>query len=75
MDTGSLGTLDKSELIALIKALSEQNTALAARVAALEAKLNIAPKTPDNSSLPPSTGQKANRPETAKTPRKGRQAC
>ena len=55
MDTGSLGTLDKSELIALI-------VALAARVAALEAKLNIAPKTPDISSLPPSTGQKANRP-------------
>ena len=72
MDTGSLGTLDKSELIALIVALSEQNAALAARVAALEAKLNIAPKTPDNSSLPSSTGQKANRPETAKTPRKGR---
>ena len=72
MDTGSLGTLDKSELIALIVALSEQNTALAARVATLEAKLNIAPKTPDNSSLPPSTGQKANRPETVKTPRKGR---
>ena len=72
MGTGSLGTLDKSELIALIVALSEQNTALLARVAALEAKLNIPPKTPDNSSLPPSTGQKSNRPETAKTPRKGR---
>ena len=71
MDTGSLGTLDKSELIALIVALSDQNAALAARVAALEAKLNIAPKTPDNSSLPASTGQKASRPETAKTPPSG----
>ena len=44
MDSGSLGTFDKSELIALIVALSEQNTALVARVAALEAKLNIPPK-------------------------------
>ena len=72
MDTGSLGTLDKSELIALIVALSEQNTALNARVAALEAKLNIPHKTPDNSSAPPSSGQKANRPDTPKPPRKGR---
>ena len=72
MDTGSLGTLDKTELIALIVALSEQNAALVTRVAALEARLNIPPKTPDNSSLPPSTGQKSSRPETAKTPRKGR---
>ncbi len=72
MDTGALGTLDKSELIALIVALSEQNTALLARVAALEARLNIPPKTPDNSSLPPSSGQKANRTDSAKTPRKGR---
>ena len=72
MDTGSLGKLDKSELIALIVALSEQNTALVARVAALEAKLRIPPKTPDNSSLPPSTGQKSNRPEPGKTQRKGR---
>ena len=72
MDTGALGTLDKSELIALIVAQSEQITALLARVAALEARLNIPPKTPDNSSLPPSTGQKSNRPETGKTQRKGR---
>ena len=31
--------------------------ALAARVAELEAKLGLPPKTPDNSSLPPSKGQ------------------
>jgi len=72
MDRESLGKLDKSELITLILALVEQNAALTARVAALEAKLNIPPKTPDNSSLPPSTGQKANRPETHGKPRKGR---
>ncbi|MCH9051633.1 MAG: hypothetical protein IIA72_11210, partial [Proteobacteria bacterium] len=41
--------------------------ALTARVAELEAKLNEPPKTPDNSSLPPSHGYKANRP-----PRRGR---
>jgi transposase len=72
MDRESLEKLDKSELIALIVALSEQNAALSARVAALEARLNIPPKTPDNSSLPPSAGQKANRPEAPKPPRKGR---
>jgi transposase len=65
MDPDSLGKLDKSELITLILALN-------ARVAALEAKLNIPPKTPDNSSLPPSAGQKANRPDGPKPPRKGR---
>ena len=35
--------------------------ALTARVAELEAKLNEPPKTPDNSSLPPSHGHKANK--------------
>jgi len=79
MSPESLGQLDKSELIALILAQAEQNriliaqnTALTARIAALEAKLNIPPKTPDNSSLPPSTGQKSNRTESPKKPRLGR---
>ena len=72
MDRDSRGKLDKSELISLILTLVEQNSALAARVAALEAKLNIPPKTPDNSSLPPSTGQKTNRLDTPKPPRRGR---
>ena len=39
---------------------------LAARVAELEAKLGGPPKTPDNSSLPPSQGEKPNRPGKAK---------
>ncbi|MCA1696461.1 MAG: transposase, partial [Actinobacteria bacterium] len=38
----------------------------------LEAKLATPPKTPDNSSLPPSQGQKANCPDRPKTPRRGR---
>ena len=43
-----------------------------ARVAELEAKLNLPPETPSNSSLPPSKGQKADQPEKAKKLRKGR---
>jgi transposase len=39
---------------ALIRALWAQVQALTARVAELEAKLGVPPKTPDNSSLPPS---------------------
>lgn len=65
MDASSLNRLDKSELITLVLALD-------ARVAALEAKLGQPPKTPDNSSLPPSRGQKANRAERRKLKRKGR---
>jgi len=41
-----------------------QVQALAARVAELEAKLGTPPKTPDNSSLPPSQGKKPNRAAT-----------
>ena len=72
MDADSLSQLDKTELIALVLALVEQNATLVARVAALEARLATPPKTPSNSSLPPSTGQKANRPERPKRQRKGR---
>lgn len=75
----SLDRLSKDELIALvlaqaeqIRVLTEQNAALQARVAALEARLNIPPKTPDNSSLPPSKGAKPNRAERRRQKRKGR---
>ena len=68
-----LSRLTHEEKDALIRALWAQVQALTARVAALEAKLGMPPKTPDNSSLPPSKGQKANRPDKAKRegPRKG----
>lgn len=46
---------------ALIAALLEQNALLAARVAELEARLGLPPKGPDNSSVPPSRGQKGSR--------------
>ena len=43
---------------ALIAALMAQVATLTAKVAELEAKLDLPPKTPDNSSVPPSKGQK-----------------
>jgi transposase len=72
MTPEALDSLSRQELIALVWALMEQNEALAARVAVLEARLSAPPKTPGNSSLPPSKGQKANKPEKAKKERKGR---
>ena len=68
-----LSLLSHDEKDALIRALWAQVQALTARVAALEARLGTPPKTPDNSSVPPSKGQKPNRPDKAKPPgpRKG----
>ena len=62
MTPEALDSLSKKELIGLVLAMAEQIAALQTRVAELEAKLGEPPKTPDNSSLPPSQGQKANRP-------------
>jgi transposase len=56
-----LSSLSHDEKDALIRALWAQVQALTARVADLEAKLGVPPKTPDNSSLPPSAGKKPNR--------------
>lgn len=64
-------------------ALKADNEKLKARIAALEAKLGRPAKTPENSSLPPSRGHKANRPagqgETKRTkashPGVGRPLC
>ena len=82
-----LSLLSHAEKDALIRALWEalraserRNAELMARLAAaerriaeLEARLNEPPKRPDNSSLPPSRGQKPNRPDKGlrKGPRKG----
>jgi transposase len=55
-----------SGLMARIDELVAQNKALLARIAELEAKQGKPPKTPDNSSLPPSHGQKGNAAEPAK---------
>ena len=60
-----LTTLSHEQKDALIVALWEQVVSLTARLTALEQKHNEPPKTPDNSSVPPSKGQKANRSDTA----------
>ena len=62
-DLRSLDPSDKDALIvallARIDALILENATLRARIAELEAKLGLPPKTPDNSSTPPSQGHKA----------------
>lgn len=58
MNRDALERLSKDELIALVLALTAQIDALTKRVGELEAKLGQPPKTPDNSSLPPSQGRK-----------------
>ncbi|MBP2316056.1 IS66 family transposase [Azospirillum soli] len=65
MTRPDLSRLSPEEKDALILALLD-------RIAALEAQLNQPAKTPDNSSLPPSRGQKANRPPRPKKPRRKR---
>lgn len=62
LDLSRLSSAEKDTLI----------LALLDRVAALEAKLGQPPKTPANSSLPPSRGQKGDRPPRPKTPRRKR---
>ena len=62
-----LSHLSHDEKDALILALRAQVQLLTARVAELEAKLDVPPKTPDNSSVPPSKGHKPNRAKKAKT--------
>ena len=56
-----------------VQALTAQVQKLTARVAELEAKLEVPPKTPDNSSMPPSQGKKPNRGDKPKRkgPRQG----
>jgi transposase len=69
----NLSFLSHDKKDALIRALWAQVQALTARVTELEARLGGPPKTPDNSSVPPSQGQKSNRADKAKRegPRKG----
>jgi len=66
-----LSKLSHAEKDALILALLAQLAAAHERIAALEARLDELtrpPKTPDNSSKPPSQGQKPDRPASAERP-------
>jgi transposase len=72
MDREHLARLSKGELIDLVLEQAAQLEAqaapievLKARIAQLESKLDLPPKTPANSSRPPSQGQKAESSETA----------
>lgn len=69
----NLDHLSHAEKDALIRALWQRLEAAERRIAELEARLAEPGKTPDNSSLPPSKGQKPNQPEKAKRagPRQG----
>jgi len=64
--------LSHAQKDALIGSLMAQVAALVARVAELEAKLGLPLKTPDNSSLPPSKGQKPSAPAAAKAKAKAK---
>ena len=69
-----LGLLEQIRtLTARVEELLAQNKALLGRIAELEAERGKPPKTPDNSSLPPSRGQKENvaEPARVKKARKG----
>jgi transposase len=69
----NLDHLSHAEKDALIRALWQRLEAAERRIAELEVRLAEPGKTPDNSSLPPSKGQKPNQPEKAKRggPRRG----
>ena len=76
-DLSSLSHDEKDALIhalwAQVQALTAQVATRTARVGELEARLGLPPKTPDNSSLPPSQGRQPNRDDKpARTgPRQG----
>jgi len=72
VNRAALTSQSRDDLIALILAQDAQISDLTTRVAELEAKLAAPGKTPDNSSIPPSKGQKPNLPDRPKKPRGGR---
>jgi transposase len=69
-DSSTLSSAEKDALIATLLArideLSKRIAAVETENAALRAKLNLPPKTPDNSSTPPSQGRKASSAPTSK---------
>jgi transposase len=78
MNREALESLDKETLIRLalsqaetIAAVSRKVEMLTARVAELEAKVGLPPKTPDNSSTPPSQGRKSSQAAASDQKAKG----
>ena len=73
LDLSQLSHAEKDALILRLLARLEEAHKLIAELRARIDDLTRSPKTPDNSSVPPSKGQKANRPDKAKHqgPRKG----
>ncbi|MBY6243610.1 hypothetical protein [Methylosinus sp. Sm6] len=67
MDRSALDSLDKEAPIRLILMQAEVIERLTKRVAEPEAKVGLPKKTPDNSSTPPSKGQKPSAPAVDKT--------
>jgi transposase len=75
IDLSKLTVAEKDDLILTLLPLVGQLEAALARITELAARLAAferPPKTPDNSSLPPSKGQKSDRPVGDKPPRKSR---
>ena len=66
MTRAALESLDKEALIQLVLAQVSVIERLTERVAELEARLGKPPKTPGNSSVPPSRGNKASEPAAMK---------
>jgi len=66
MHRAALDSLDRGTLIRLILSQAEMIERLTQRVAELEAALNLLKKTPENSSTPPSKGQKPSGSAAAK---------
>jgi transposase len=62
----NVSQLSHAQKDALIASLMAQVAALTARLAEMQAKLGLPAKTPDNSSVPPSKGQKKSEPSTPK---------
>ena len=75
IDLSKLTVAEKDALILSLLPLAGRLEAALARIAELEKQLAAferPPKTPDNSSLPPSKGQKPDRPTGERPPRKSR---
>ena len=75
IDLAKLSHAEKDELILSLLPLVGRLEAALARITDLEKRLAAyerPPKNPGNSSMPPSKGQKPNRAEGDKPPRKGR---